>query len=130
MQPTRTTARLTRLAITVFASLAFMVGAAHALDLTSAPLTGGGFACTALNTSRATQTITMDILDTTGRSLVGGPGTGTLPPGQTVSAGLGFGGTFQAYCTVSSPVAKKSEIKLGFCTTDASGNCVAAVSAE
>jgi hypothetical protein len=107
MKPMRTTARLTLLAITVFASLALMAQATHALDLVSAPLTGAGFACLAVNASRSTLPITMDILGTTGTSLIGGPGTSTVPPGQTVSAGIGPVGTTQAYCTVSSPRAQK-----------------------
>jgi hypothetical protein len=75
MNLTRTTARLTLLAITVCASLALMAPATHALDLVSAPLIGGGFACIALNASHSTLAITMDILSTTGASFVGGPGT-------------------------------------------------------
>lgn len=130
MKPTRTTARLTLLAITFFASLALVAHATHALDLTSAPLTGAGFACSAVNASRSTLPITMDILGTGGASLIGGPGTSTVPPGMTVSAGIGPVGTTQAYCTVSSPRAQKLELKLDLCTTDANGNCVAAVSAE
>jgi hypothetical protein len=63
MKPTRTTARLTLLAITFFASMVLLAPATHALDLVSAPLTGGGFACTALNASQNTLAITMDILD-------------------------------------------------------------------
>jgi len=118
MKLTRTTARLTLLAITFFASLALMAPVSQALDLVSAPLLGGGFACRALNASHSTLAITMDILGTTGTSLIGGPGTSTVPPGQTVSAGLGFGGPSHGYCTVSSPTAKKGDIKLGFCTTD------------
>jgi hypothetical protein len=130
MKPTRTTARLTLLVITVFVSLALMVPVTYALDLISAPLTGGGFACSALNVSHGTLAITMDILDQTGTSHVGGPGTSLVPPGQTVSAGYGLLGPHQAYCTVSSPSAKKGDIKLGFCTTGADAMCIAAVSAE
>jgi hypothetical protein len=130
MKPTRTTARLTRLAIAVFASLALLAPATHALDLVSAPLTGGGFACSVVNASKSTLAITMDILDQTGTSHVPGPGTTALPPGMTVSAGYGQLGPHQAYCVVSSPTAKKGDIKLGFCTTGADGMCIAAVSAE
>jgi hypothetical protein len=130
MKLTRTTARLTLLAITFFASLALMAPVSQALDLVSAPLTGGGFACTALNASQGPLAITMDILDQTGTSHVGGPATSIVPPGMTVSAGYGLLGPHQAYCTVSSPSAKKGDIKLGFCTTGADAMCIAAVSAE
>ena len=130
MKPTRTSARLTLLAITFFASMALLAPATHALDLVSALLTGGGFACTALNASQSTLAIPMNVLDQTGTSIVGGPATSTVPPGMTVSAGFGLSGPFQAYCTVSSPTAKKGDIKLGFCTTGADSTCIAAVSAE
>jgi hypothetical protein len=129
MNLTRTTARLTLLAITFFASLALLTPAIHALDLVSAPLTGAGFACSVVNASRSPQTITIDILDQTGMSHVGGPGTGTVLPGTT-SAGYGQLGPHQAYCTVSSPSAKKGDIKLGFCNTAADSTRIAAVSAE
>jgi hypothetical protein len=92
--------------------------------------TGGGFACSVLNASDRPQTIIMDLRDPIGRSVFGEPGTSTIPPWQTISAGFGFGGTTQAYCTLSSATAKKGDIKLGFCTTGPDGNCVAAVSAE
>jgi hypothetical protein len=132
MKPTRTTARLTLLAITVFASLALMAPATHALDLVSAPLSGGGFACSVVNASDRTQMITLDILDIGGRSLLGGPGTpGPLASGQIASGGFGFGGTTQAYCTVSSQTAKRGDLKLGFCNTGPERpDCIAAVSAE
>jgi hypothetical protein len=130
MNPTRTTARLTLLAITVFASLALLAPATHALDLVSAPLTGGGFACSALNASPSTLAITMDILDGGGMSKIGGPATLTVSPRQTMNAGYGLLGPHQAYCVVSSPTAKKGDIKLGFCTTGADAMCIAAVSAE
>lgn len=130
MKPTRTSARLTLLAITFFASMALLAPATHALDIVSAPLTGGGFACSAVNASHGTLPITMDILCGGGASLIGGPATLTVTPGATINAGLGFGGAFQAYCTVSSPTAKKGDIKLGFCTTDVNTHCIAAVSAE
>jgi hypothetical protein len=130
MKPTRTTARLTLLVITFFAALALLAPATYALDLVSAPLTGGGFACSVVNASHGLLAITMDILDQTGASHVGGPGTGIVLPGTTTSAGYGLLGPHQAYCVVSSPTAKKGDIKLGFCNTGADGMCIAAVSAE
>ena len=66
MKSTRTIARLTLLAITVFASLALMAQATFALELTSAPLTGGGFACAAVNASSNTLVISVDIRDSGG----------------------------------------------------------------
>jgi hypothetical protein len=78
--------------------------------------TGGGFACSALNASDRPQTIIMDLRDPIGRSVFGEPGTSTIPPWQTISAGFGFGGTTQAYCTVPSavPLPRKETSNSGF----------------
>jgi hypothetical protein len=110
--------------------MALLAPATHALDLVSAPLSGGGFACSALNASPNMLVISLDIRDGGGMSKIGGPGTLTVAPGATINAGYGFGGTHQAYCTISSPAAKKGDIKLGFCATDADAMCIAAVSTE
>jgi hypothetical protein len=107
---------------------------ANGLEFITPPLWGRGFACLVTNASDEPVDVALEILDNRGQ-LIGGSGVSAFLPLWTTTLAVGHGfpplPLGSRVCRVTSEEAKKGDLKVTFCVTDADDlSCKAAVTSE